>query len=440
MSQVFFSFFNNIFTKKRTDFSKIQFGKYNDNFKTYEQIEQFKLSIKEFENKNYLKSAEYFLFFVRDEEIKNLNFDVKTNKITFTFFQGSKHFDGQINENNVFITCEIIKIKKDNTKLYDFILRKNYEMKFSKFVLDNDILSLQLNLFIKYYNPIFLYNAFREVAVVADEIDDILENDFIDIEPINVSHINELSENEFNIKLNYFKNSYSNLKSELEKNDEINFSGARTFLIMSFVYKIHYLLSPEGSLLKVLNKIHTEFNKNDSNSKELNNKLLTLLFQLDNFTENDFKKSFIRIISTFPVVPPIKPLVIKDFIKSEIDKIHWYQDNQKKEIANSILEFIVGYCCYSFGFEPLVQELFEFFWQIIECKYFADLGIKTNYEDKKGLNFMTISQKINLLNSIYQKSYPKFYFNIKHLNLDSKYLFANTFLNDFINFDFSQQK
>jgi len=53
---------------------------------------------------------------------------------------------------------------------------------------------------------------------------------------------------------------------------------------------------------------------------------------------------------------------------------------------------------------------------------------------------MTISQKINLLNSIYQKNYPKFIFNIKHLNLDNKYLFANTFLYDFINFDFSQKK
>jgi len=440
MSQVLFNFFNNIFTKKRIDFSKIQFGKYNDNFKTHDQIENFKLSLKEFDDKNYLKSAEHFLFFIRDEEINNLTFEVKNKKIEFSFFQGSKQFEGEINENKIKVSSDIIRIKNNNIELNEYILKKNFEIKFSKFSINNDILLLQMNILTKFYNPILLYNSLRELAILADETDDILLNDFNNLEPINVSHIQELPENEYLIKLNFFKKSYHNLKTQLEKYDNVKFTGARTFLIMSFVYKIHYLLSPEGKLLELINKIHIEFNKNSTNSQDLNNQLLVFVLQFDTFTEKDFKNSLIRVVSTFPVVPPVVPKMITNFIKNEIDKIHWYEDNNHKDISLAILEYIVGYSCYYFGFEPIIQELFELFWQVTECEYYTELGIKTNYVDKSGLNFMTISQKINLLNSIYQKNYPKFIFNIKHLNLDNKYLFANTFLYDFINFDFSQKK
>lgn len=434
-----FKFFNQIFTKKKRNEPSIKFGKYSDRNKTVEQLQFWKNSLILFNDKKYFQALENFFKYIKDSEVDNLFFELKGDKIHFNFFQGSKQIFGTANNNIIIAYSEISKFSEPNENILKYILSTNHNLKFSKFIIDKTgILKIETLLKTSQCTPITLYSALREIAIIADKYDDLLANKFLNCEPINVGHIQQLPEEEIAVKIYYYHQWINETLELIKKYDAIKYAGARSFILLRLIYKLHFLLSPEGELLLEINKIHNIFNSsNNKTDFERNAKILRNIEKLANWSDSKIKKTLYFVYFTFPVVPPVEPKNIIDFAKDEINKTHWYSDNGHKEIATIITEYIVGYICFNFGSMPVIKEILDVFWQILHHEYYTKLNFKNIPITKGKIDYMLLNQIFNEINSLSQKNFRNFNFNIKHLNIANFDEFATSYIYEFINLDFT---
>ncbi|MBN2891744.1 MAG: hypothetical protein JXL97_07745 [Bacteroidales bacterium] len=442
MNNGFFNFFNQIFIKKQGDGPYIQFGKYSDRNKTVEQLQYWKNSFILFNEKKYFIALENFFKYVKDPEIENLSYELKDEKIHFKFFQGSKQVFGVADSKKIYAYSEIVKFDNLTDDFLKFVLESNHNLKFSKFSIDSksNVLKLELNLITNFSNPITLYSALREIGIKADEYDDKLIFKFPGLESINIGHIKPLSDYDIKIKIQYLRNWVEESLKIIEKYDSVKFVGARSFIILALIYRIYFLLSPEGELLQEINRMHDIFYAdNNKTDFERNVLIIRKLELLLTWSDERIQNSLYFVYSTFPVAPPVEPEVIIKFAQSEINKIHWYFDNEHKDIAIAIAEYIIGYASYNFGALPIISDIFAVFWEILHHKFFIDLKFSNIPYEKNNINYLLLNQIFNKINTLGQKNYPNLNFNIKHLNLANNNEFLMSYIYEFVNCDFSTE-
>ncbi len=432
------SFFNQFFTKKRKEDLNINLGKYSDRNKTLKQLKYWSECIDLYDEKKYIESAEKFFLFVKSPKIENLSFIKKESKIVFEFYQGSKKINGFYTKKQIYVSSDIVKTKNNNAKLAKKLLNINYELKFCHFSAKKNTIICELNLITSHTNPITLYYALRELAISADRYDDIISIDFKEVTPVNISHIIPLKKNELLTKIKYFRSWSEELFDYLKSLEPAKFIGARAFMMMSYIFRIFYLLSPEGKMLEKIKNIYKKFYTGKKLEIERNAEVFNEIKKLSNLTDEEIKDSLYFVYSTFPVVPPTQPIVLQEFVKKEIDKIHWYEDNNYKKTAIAVTDYIIGYAYYNFGNEAVIDELFQIYWEVINSDFFNDLNIPNVPVEKNRISYFVLNQRFNSINLAAKKEYPKFYFNLKHLNLSSKQEFAKSFIYEILNLNFKK--
>ena len=437
MSDKRINFFKQVFIKKDEEDSSIKLGNYSNRNKTENQIKYWKDAYNQYKKKNFLSAAKNFLLFLKDPKFDNTAFEKTKNKINYYFYQGSKKISGYIDEKIIYAYSDIVVIHSDKHIVAERLLKINYGLKFCKFSLDKDKVVCELFLHTPNSNPSTLFYALREIALTSDRYDDVLMMDFLKLSHINNSHVLDLQKNELDIKISYFKKWTTQVLKDLNNYDPGKFTNARSFLILSYLYKIIHLLSPEGELLENIKKtINIFYNEQFDIDSEKNTKIVKLINSISEKDDKTLSKSFYFAYSTFSTVPPSEPRDVINFIKKEINKINWYENNKHNEISIAVTDYIIGYCCYNFGNEQLIDELFKIYWKTMYNDFFNDLKIKQVPVEKNRINYFILNNSINSVNWIAKKTYPNFNFNIKHLNIVNTYEFAKSFIYEFINLNF----
>ncbi|MEA3451295.1 MAG: hypothetical protein U9Q83_05265 [Bacteroidota bacterium] len=441
MNKTDFSFVNLTFTRKKAVEHSIKFGRFSDRNKTNNQLLILNKVDKAFENKEFLEGAEYFFEFIHDTSTNNIQFERVDEKIEFSFFQGSKIIKGFATKDKLYAYSELIKLKEDYDELFEKLLNLNYNLKFSKFSLKDNKIIVELHQQMSKINSEMLYYSMRELANVADKYDDYFELNFSNIEIINKSHLSELEENEFNAKTKLFRSLLENTFKEIKTLSNAKFAGARTFILMNTLFKILFLISPEGLLLEELKRIYNFYYSNNNKTEvEKNAYILSQLKKISRLTDLELKNSLYHVTFTFPEILNTNSDKLIKFVSNEIQKMYWYESNEYKNVAQTILEYIVGHSCFTFGSLPIISQLFLIFWEIMNKEFFDDLKIKKLPFEKDKISYFLVSQRIASINTAASNIFPKFFFNIKHLNLDNRFEFAKSFMHEIIILDFSFSK
>ncbi len=216
-----------------------------------------------------------------------------------------------------------------------------------------------------------------------------------------------------------------------------NFKGAISFSLLNLTYKIYYLFAPEGTLLDELKHIQSLFwVKNDMSDEVKNQKMIVELKKIVAKPDEEISKSLYKVTSTFPVVKPTHYSKIIEFVETEIEKIHWYRENKYFEIHQAICEYIVSYCTFTYGTDPVINDLFQVFWKVTNHEYYEELGFVDEFVKKGNLNSHNIAKRINKIISANKQQYPKLVFNTRGLNFSSTHEFASSFLYEFMNCEF----
>lgn len=410
----------------------ISFGRYTDSNKSSFQLEEFTKAKNEFEAKNYLKSFQHFFEYVGDKNIGNVFCNVENEHLSFEIIQGSKIIKGC--GDNEYLSAEA-KVVAFEEKLSVAIMRRlmmlNYNLKYGMFAINEQEVVMKFKTSVLDASPNKLYAGLKEIATYADKQDDLLINEFSNLQSVDQQHVIAIPEHEKGVMFKYLHKWINETLERVEKLDESKYSGSISFALLSLAYKIDYLLTPEGILTSALEKVQSVYGRKDLDIVQRNYEMKKEFGKILEISKEDVYKSLYNVKATFGIVAPAHFKQVADFIFEESKKVISYQQNNELDTVKDIYEYIAGYCLFYWGmFKPL-KELIAFYLHLRNTDYLTELGIDVNYVDTEGkINKNAVVDEIKEIVERSKNEYPKLYFNTNYLKFDSIIEFSASFFKE----------
>ncbi|MEO1626666.1 MAG: hypothetical protein AAFV25_16035, partial [Bacteroidota bacterium] len=428
--------FNRLFgsTSSKDSQPRIRFGRYTDSYKGDEQYDFWDASLEHFEEDNYLKAYDCFLRYLRDEKEDNVRWEERDGVIHFEIYQGSKKIIGTADHLKISAEARIAHVENPDTDFMRRLLEHNFRLKHSRFALDGDNnITIRFDSFTLDGSPYKLYFALKELATSADKQDDLLLDEFRGLQAVDTEHLRPLSESEKALKFDFLTQQIGQTLSLLDRNEPpmAQYPGGYAYLLLDLIYKLDYILRPEGFTMETLERSHRQYFANDhAPIREKIDQLRQELQALLDRDRSDFFREMYEVKSTFGITNPVAHDRVVSFIDGELHNMDWYVEHQYFDIAAAIPGYIVGYCMFNYAVPCPDRDLFQLYYRIVESDFFKRLGFgnvlyKTNSGgfDKRG-----IRREIRQIAEKNQARYPDFQPDVGLLKYNSLVDFARSFL------------
>jgi hypothetical protein len=255
-------FLANIFGKEERTASgpDIVFGRYSDSHKSHASYQAWDLALELFDEEKYFESFHQFLLYLSDESESNISLNKEEGILTFKLFQGSKQIRGKFDGRTISAWTKVASIKSSNVVVFRKIMDQNYSLKYSRYAIDDEgDMVVIFDTSVKDSSPYKLYYALKELATTADKNDDLLLDEFSDcLEAMDNMHIVDLSEIEKEIKYNFLKKQTDDVLGIVREKKEFfdKFPGAAIYVLLDLVFRLDYLIRPEGFMMEKLEYMH----------------------------------------------------------------------------------------------------------------------------------------------------------------------------------------
>jgi len=422
-------FFN---SKKKAGAPIIQFGRFSDAYKTELKYDAWDQALTLFEDGDHLQAYAKFFDYLRDDMIGNVEIERQSDQIIFTLYQGSKKIVGKADKNAVVAEAKIAKTSDLHIGFTRKLMEENFHLKYCRYALDeaNNITAIFSTSVID-GSPYKLYYALKELATHADKKDDILVSEFDSVHQINHGHIREISDEERQLKYKYLCDEIDAVLAMLDKTslNIHNYPGAESYAFLDLVYRLDYLLKPEGNTMEIIDEIHNMYFQNQLTTPEQKNRAIRKeVKKIRKATFEEFTKEIYEVKSTFGVTQPSGLVRIQEFIASELKNMDWYYANKHDDFARCIPSYIVGYALYNFSMPAPMRDLFNLYYQITDYGFFVDLGIDGKYRSGKGLDKSKIIRQIKAILDKYDEEYPALAFDTRVLVFTDLCLLCKSYL------------
>ncbi|MCS7073481.1 MAG: YbjN domain-containing protein, partial [Bacteroidia bacterium] len=227
----------------------IKLGRFSDSDKNQFQLDNWKKAEVCFKEQKFADSLEAFLNYIRDEKTDNVHYTRLGDEIEFEILQGSKVIRGKLDGRHIEAEAQLAIMEKTSVAIMRRMLEMSFKLNYCRFALKENILCLKFDTSVESANPNKLFYGLKELATKADKQDDQLLSDFAALKPFDNSHIEEFSAQEKEIKYDYL---IRWIKETLTRTSELNqdkLSGGISYLYMALLYRIDYLICPEGMLM-----------------------------------------------------------------------------------------------------------------------------------------------------------------------------------------------
>lgn len=427
------SLFTKLFkTRKENPDPAIQFGRYSDTNKTEPNYEAWEKSITCFENEKFLDCYKFFLEFLNDEKTENVQFRMLPGRIEFTIYQGSKIISGHADQFKLRAESKIAKVKTAELGWLRLLTEENYDLKFCKYALDEqNNITIIFDTYVEDGGPDKLYHALKELATTADKKDDILISEFNSLEQINFLHTRYISENEKKVKYLFFKKSISDVIDILESGrlNVARVPGGMSYLLLDLVYKLDYLIKPEGMLMECIENCHKIFfNENMLGVEQKNMHILKKIRETQDLPESLFNKELYEVKSTFGLTIPTGHERLTELIDAQINDLDWYYDNGHHAYALAITGYITGFALFSYALPEPSRALLHLYYRITENKYFKDLGFEQQFDNGGKPDKKAILKSLKKLLTEFRIDYPEIHLHTEMLDFTDYPLFAKSYI------------
>lgn len=386
--------FWNSWLKKNED-PKIVFGRYDISYVETNLLEYWNKSVEAFNEKRYLDYYENFFKYYNREEKGNIEFSRNFDRIDFKFYQGVKKITGYATNEKICAEVNVVKYSSLPIPLMRQLLDMNFNLNYSKFAINDNKICMKFTSFTSDCSPWKLHYALEEMAKKSDKEDDVLLEKFKEAESIEVNFENKMSDEEKEIKWKYFKKWMDDCFKTVEKLEEPRLSGAVLYNYMRTVFKIYYLLSPEGATVDEIEKFFKKYYGEEvEDAHEKSVQMKKEFVKLSEKTEEKFKKDLYHVRNTFGYKKPYSHQQVANFINDEYQSQIWYSENGYPEVVNAIFEYVAGYSLSTYGMYDTTEKLFHLAMEILNRDYFEELGYKRDYYNGESLNKKGIEKRI----------------------------------------------
>lgn len=364
----------------------IKFGRYSDSYKETANYDAWDNSLEKFESEHYLEAYREFFRYLRDDREDNVRYWDEDGGIRFELFQGSKKITGFADASQVRVESKIARTQSLNVGFMRRLIEKNFSLKYSRFALDSDNnIAIVFDTYTLDGSPYKLYYALKELATNADKQDDLLLDEFRMLEPVDSSHLEEVPPAEKAVKHQFIVEQTRQVLSEVEngKLSPEQYPGGIAYLLLDLIYRLDYLIKPEGYMMESLERVHRLYFAKDGKSTAQKNQMLAReLAKLTDRPREEFFKEMYRVTSTFGITTPVNHDRVVSFIDGELHNMDWYQENGHLAVALAIPGYIIGYCMFNYAVPRPDRELFHLYFQITHPDYFEALGFPIDFLDK----------------------------------------------------------
>lgn len=388
----------------------IPFGRYSDAYKPENRLQHWERAAEAYDAEKYISALEHLLEYLKNEKGNNIHHWMDNGVMRFEIIQGSKKILGIVDRQQIEVEA---KIAQTNGLKMDFMRRlmeRNYELKYGRFALDtNDDIAMRFDTDLLDASPYKLYNALKEVAINSDKLDDLLIDEYEELTPINIQHIEASSEQEQNAKLQFVQQW---ILATLKRTNELNeaqLTAGVAYLLLDLTYRLDYLIKPEGYLMEMLERAHRQYFARDGQSLEQKcNALIEEYKNLLTRSEDSLKEEFYHTIATFGITMPVNHHRLVSFIDGELSNMDWYLRNGYPDVALAISGYVVGYCMFEFAVPKPDRELLHLYYEVTQGAYFSELDHrKPLYKlAKNKFDKTIIRQRIHQIAKNNQRQYP----------------------------------
>jgi hypothetical protein len=413
---------------------KISFGRYTDSYKPPARYDAWDEAQELFEREQFLDSYKRFFQYLYDEAEDNVRCIEAKGGLEFELYQGSKKITGRATPHKVRVEAKVVKAESFNVGIMRRLLEQNFNLKYSRFALDEEgNINIVFDTYTLDGSPYKLYYALREVAIKADKQDDLLIEEFQHLDAIETTHLEELPQEEKATKYRYIKDCIDGVLHEIEhgKLDRSQYASSYGYLLLDLIFKLDYLIKPEGFMMETLERLHRHYYENDGKSTAAKNEHLCRgLMELAERPAEDYYREMYRGRSTFGITHTVNHDRVAAIISGELYHIDWYLEHGYESIALAIPGYIVGFCLFNYAVPKPDRDFFHLYYQIVEGGYFKSLGFRFNYYDPTTGQFdkRAIRRAINRIVDENKTFFPQLSFPTGSLEYDSLPVFARSYL------------
>lgn len=407
----------------------ISFGRYSDNNKPVAKVNRWTDADNLYKEKKYEESLDAFFDYLRDDTIQNVVYERNGAEGRFHFYQGSKVVRGEFNNDFLKADVTLAKMPQPSVPVMRRLLEMNFNLYYSRYALDEGRLCMNFDSDIETASPSKLYYGLKELSTRADKQDDLLVQDFTILETSDSEHVSELPQQEKDIKYEWVQKWIEQTLETISKVDADKFSGGIAYMLLSLIYRIDYLISPEGKLLHDLEKIAgIYFKKDERQVVEKSRDMIEEFRKMKAMPKEEIVKSLFRSRYTFAIVAPQQYKTIADSIHGANQNFSWYRDNNHAFIATQIIEYGITYCQYSYSLPKVITEFIHLFMRVNHPEFFSALGYRKYYDPASNqFEQDRIIEKIKSIQEQWKEKYPLLNFNTANLKFDNLVNFDHSF-------------
>lgn len=409
-----------------------RFGRYSDNNKSYEKTQLWYQAEQRFKERAFAESTRLFFEYINDEDEGNLSLQPEGEGFRFELAQGSKSVLGKWDSRRIVAEAPIAVMETPGVAVMRHLLELNFSLFYSRYALDGSgRLCLVFDSDLSTASPNKLYYGLREVAKFADRQDDILLADFDALKPVNGGHVQRLPPLELETKYAYFRKW---IQQTLELTDALNadaFSGAIAYSYLTLLYRVDFLIVPEGKLMARLEEVSSFYwtRKDETPIVQRNAMMKEGVQKLLNISFEEFAQSLYRSKSSFAITPVPSAEKLRENVSAANKDADWYQENKHPALALRLTEYGMMYNQFSYSMPAVLTELTLIFMAVLHDDFFRALGAKHSFyhPETQMPDEALITVAVNECISRWQGKYDSLRWNHDRINYSSLWEFARSF-------------
>ena len=416
--------------KKEEPEPDIFFGRYSDNNKPAGKVSRWTDADNLFKQKKYTESIDAFFEYLRDDNVQNVVYERNGAEGRFEFYQGSKIVRGTFNDRQLSAEVTLARMPQPSVPVMRRLLEMNFNLYYSRFALDNDRLCMRFDSNIGGATPSKLYYGLKELSTKGDKQDDLLVQDFAALQITDTEHITAMPVTEKEIKYEFLQRWLKETLDNVASLDPDKVSSGISYMLLSLIFRIDYLLCPEGKLLLEMERTAAIYFKKDERlAAEKNRDIIEEFKKIKAKTKEEIFSYLFRSKHTFAIVAPQNHKAITDSIHAANQNMGWYRDNNYPFIASQVTEYGISYCQYSYSLPRMITDLFHLYMRVNYGEYFQSLGFHTIYYDatKMAFNSEKITDHVRAILEKWKSKYPNADFKLQNLRFDTLVNFNYSF-------------
>ncbi len=358
----------------------LRLGRYSDAYKSAEQLKAWDRSMGHYANGDYAKSFLHFLQYLRDPVEQNIHWmQDRDGGLSFELLQGSRRVSGWLGVPFCEAVTTIGICKTIPEGLMRELLEVNDQLQFCHYGLEQDgRIILRWSSKATETDPYRLFQALRELSIQADKIDDLLVTRYAEVEPLYEPHIQEYPKAENQIRIKWLRQKAADLLSWYVRDRDLHdqYPGGLAYALLAFLYKIEFLLCPQGQLREEIENAHRAyFLESALDARTRMQRLLATIERAVARTDDELQTEFYKVVTTFGMVQPISYHRISSQIQAELNQFDAYDQGNSSVYAPYITSFVIGYGLFNYALPGLIRDLYSLYYYLEEEALLFELGM-----------------------------------------------------------------